>query len=726
MSASEALHKTRIYANQRAAANRCGMWALIVPPVLFAPARSPDFKFNDIVGFVEGSFHDGYIGAFGHFLIVVMAWMYWAAFAACARLYNAVRCDLRKRNIQAEPHETEEYLLRPPLCSRHPMEHGCLAWLAPLSPPLVPLVVYLVFLWNYFQFYAEGRYEQRLADLLLGKSDQLGFHAVWDRAMPTMPWINAPWQTWLGMAGVPVLMFFVYSVYQMMRRYKGPIAGPGTTTGDVEAGPSPTDSHRESPFSHIFPSVAFKNFRSKAMKNVVWAVAVIVVAILAYTIYWHWFSLRQIDLPLVEPAANPLAAIGHAFPARESQIVVTARLPFATIRDLAERAIPSGIHNEMSICDSGGFSGIVASPNLSRDALNLNPEVNSAPPKVQLALQLHGTVGARAFKWIIVNFGFGTLKTKMLPELSGTVDVAANIHGWIAPGIDPHWNLTHQEHLDISVSQAEIKVLGIPIPFKDKVQEVVNQLAPGVIKGALDSISTRLAIRREVERAWKQLFHPLKISSHPDAYAQLIPEAVRLQRLAFVDANYLTVRVAVDGQLETAILAHPPMGQAPTPLPDLAIDPTISPKFHVLLPVGLDLSEINAALQNQFGEQRIELSENMAVVVSNPSVYSKFGALYVKVDIDAENMGLLRRVVGTIFLKCGLNYDPRIQQLWLTDLDFSIETKGVLTKLAVWVLNGAICRRLLRLALTVRQSLTLAERRFGESGWNGWPARRGG
>ena len=45
--------------------------------------------------------------------------------------------------------------------------------------------------------------------------------------------------------------------------------------------------------------------------------------------------------------------------------------------------------------------------------------------------------------------------------------------------------------------------------------------------------------------------------------------------------------------------------------------------------------------------------------------YSKDGALYVKLDIDAESKRLATTLDGTIFLKCGLAYDEASHELHL-------------------------------------------------------------
>jgi hypothetical protein len=424
------------------------------------------------------------------------------------------------------------------------------------------------------------------------------------------------------------------------------------------------------------------------MKKIGVFVVVLVAAVGGFLAYVK-LSPNPILLPLVEPAVDPNAKIDQAFAGRSSQVVVTARLPFSKIRSLAEQAVPPRFQAEYGVPDTSGFSGIRVSPNLARDPLSLAPAANSSPPKVQLGSRLGGTVGVKAFKWIIV----GPLKTKSL-DLGATLNVDANIHGWISPGIDPHWTLTHQEQFGVDVNQAEVKIFDIiRVSLKDEVQKAVNGAAPGMIAKALDAARDKMPIRPKVEEAWKGMFKPVAISSHPQAYALLTPERIRLQKVVFDDPQFLTIRAAIDGKLQTAITGQSPKEPTATPLPNLVVESAISPKFHVLLPLGVELSTLNAALSSQLSNARVELEKGTVVVIKSVNFYSKNGVLYVKMEIDAQNKSLSTQVEGVLFLKCGLDLSKESQVLRLKDVDFSLETKSVLAEAASWLLKDTICRR---------------------------------
>ncbi len=436
--------------------------------------------------------------------------------------------------------------------------------------------------------------------------------------------------------------------------------------------------------------------QSNGGKWIVLGLFVLVVGGVSGYLVYSRFSAHRIVLPLVEPTQNISARVDQLFGQRTSQLVVTARLPFKNLADLAEKAVPARIDHDYGVPDTGGFSGIHVRPHLIRDPLGLAPEVNSTPPKVQLHSRIHGNVDLEAFKWIIAKVTpIGpTIKTKS-PTVTQPVSVDANIGGWISPGIDRQWNLTHQEHFDITMTKADAAIFGvIHISLRDRVQEAVNGAAPGMIHNALDAAMHSLPVRSEVEKIWKEAFKPVKISSNPDAYVLLAPEKIRLQNLAFDNAQFLTVRVALDGRMQTQLTSQAPPAPTPAPLLELTIEPALSPLFHVLLPVGVELSALNSSLQNQLPKTPIDLGSGVTLAVHSLSLYAKSGQLYLKAEVEADNVPLATKASGTIFLKCAIAYDASAQQLRLRDVDFSVETKNMLAQAAAWLVKDTICRRL--------------------------------
>jgi len=348
----------------------------------------------------------------------------------------------------------------------------------------------------------------------------------------------------------------------------------------------------------------------------------------------------------------------------------------------------------MHFPDAQGFSGITARPDLARDAATLAPVVGSAPPKISLGTGLHGRLNVKAFKWIIGTFPIH-FKTKS-PEFSADIDLAARIDGWISPGLNPDWSLSHQEHFDVHVLRASGSTLWGIIHFdaRDRLQKGVDDAAPGMIKAALDTLAAQLHIRTEVEKVWKKLYEPVKIAEQPSAFALLRPEGVRLQKIAFDDPNTWTVRLALDGKCLTEIAGNPPTPSPPNQLPPLVQQSALNPVFHVAVPLAFNLSEVNKAIKARWHQVSVKLDDNSTVEIRDISFDAHGGFLYAKSSIRGENR-LIRAVVdGEIFVHGRPVYDQSSQQIRIEAVGFELKTKSLLQNLAAWLLNDLICKEI--------------------------------
>ncbi len=215
-----------------------------------------------------------------------------------------------------------------------------------------------------------------------------------------------------------------------------------------------------------------------------------------------------------------------------------------------------------------------------------------------------------------------------------------------------------------------------------------------MIKSALESLAAQLPVRAEVEKVWSELHKPQKIADQPSTYALLKPERIRLQNVAFDDPGILTVRVALDGKCVTEITEKPPNAPQPTPLPPLLQEAAISPEFHVVVPVALNLAEVNKEIQSHQNPIALKLDDDSSVEIRDLSLYAKRGLLYARMSIHGENKLLHVIVDGEIFMQGRPQYDDVRQRLTVTDVGFEAKTKSTLQNMAAWLLNDFICKKI--------------------------------
>jgi len=213
--------EVKMYCEYRTKANKAGVWLSFVSPILLALSRSREFKLKDPTGLIEDSIHNGYIAAYGHFIILMLCGYYWISAMACARMREVVIDDGPKKEPADKATRTELYLLRPPFSSASPHTQGKCSRATSLVPLIVGASAYVVFLYYYFGFRADGRDDFRWRDLLLGAPG--GFKAHWDHQNPKTLWINAPEQTWLGLAGLLLIGWWIWSLsHRLSQQHNNP------------------------------------------------------------------------------------------------------------------------------------------------------------------------------------------------------------------------------------------------------------------------------------------------------------------------------------------------------------------------------------------------------------------------------------------------------------------------------------------------------------------------
>ena len=212
--------EVKVFGDYRTSLNRPGAWLIIVPPVLLTLAGRPDFQLRDVFGLVDREFHNGYVGRYGHFIVLILATWYFTASISSWQLREAVKSDLQSDGVANPLSQTEHFFWRH-FWFGNRISHRVLKGMFCGFPLSVACVIYFVYLWNYFHFHEPQRTDNGLHDLLLGVPDQGGFHGVWNRGMKgDAPWINASWQTWISIAGGIVLLFELVAVCTMLRKHE--------------------------------------------------------------------------------------------------------------------------------------------------------------------------------------------------------------------------------------------------------------------------------------------------------------------------------------------------------------------------------------------------------------------------------------------------------------------------------------------------------------------------
>jgi hypothetical protein len=257
---------------------------------------------------------------------------------------------------------------------------------------------------------------------------------------------------------------------------------------------------------------------------------------------------------------------------------------------------------------------------------------------------------------------------------STTLSVAANFD--LAPRIDLRVSLDHADILGISIKSIAER----------KVKEAIAR-AKGSLAGRVSSV---IDLRRRAEEAWKGLFRTIKIPRTSNVWLRITPTALMLDGPKARD-DILTATIVVNATVETFVQAAAPDAAEVTLLPVLTRGPA-DPRFHVALPIVIDLAELNRVLAARLQDPSratVSLGDH-AVIFREIHVMIRGQRVLLSVGVESDDGFWGSKVEGRLVLGASPQLDRARQELSFDQVDFTAGTTQAFLKPAAWLLSPAV------------------------------------
>ena len=374
-----------------------------------------------------------------------------------------------------------------------------------------------------------------------------------------------------------------------------------------------------------------------------------------------------------------------------SVITLNARVPVATLQELAEKEIPHMLVNEERRERwKGKFLGIKTS--VSADVM-LRVERRGKPTvkfnKDELRLQV-------------------PLKFKARIKFRGGVRPNTSSHGRFTVearlklGINPDWK--PNVHVEGGYVWDKKPRIGSG-PISVDISEVVGeQLDKAIGRGAEkleESLEEDLQLRKKAQKAWRKLQQPKQLSKDGPVWLLVKPESIHLQPL-HRDGEDVRMAFALAARLHTLLGELPAQGEE-IPLPNLSPSLPAGDGFVIDIPVSAGYAPLEKLLMKKAAGRRIDLSGG-ELQVTDTSVYGSNGRLVIGAGFTASVPWRLLDTQGRVWVMGRPEYDPVSESLVVRDLDFTRRVNNPLVWTASWVLQDR-----LRSALRQRSVFPLHE-----------------
>lgn len=195
-----------------------------------------------------------------------------------------------------------------------------------------------------------------------------------------------------------------------------------------------------------------------------------------------------------------------------------------------------------------------------------------------------------------------------------------------------------------------------------------------------ERLGTETKLKAAAQRAWDTLSSPIIV---PDGRILINPKSFQASAINGTDRS-INLSVGMVARPELQVAPYPIL-PLPEPLPPLQITPPGN-AVHLALEATVPYSRASAELVQHLGKESIAIGSRK-VQVTNAQVYPAGDRLIVAVDLTGK-------VQGKVYFTGKLGYDPVTAKLFVRELDYELNTRGVLAKIADWLLHDSFRNRI--------------------------------
>lgn len=369
-----------------------------------------------------------------------------------------------------------------------------------------------------------------------------------------------------------------------------------------------------------------------------------------------------------KPAA-PTASYSDKKFKREQEISVLnvpIDISSADLEKSINTQLPNPIFEDNSLDDNGG-------DNLMLKVTKRAP-IRITPLSNNLAVVIPVTIWAKA-GYKIEKFGISLSKYE---DTEFSIDIKFNTK----VSINPDWSVSTftSENGFTWVSKPVIKIGGFEIPITTIVEKIIDQQQPEIAKIIDDQVRGKINLKPYVTQAWQQVQAPILINDEYKTWLKITPQELQMTPITNKGAN-LRVGIGLKAITET-VIGDKPLVDKLMAVPNLRVVPTISDDFEINLVGKISYGEAKRLAFEAVKSQVFEFSNGKKkVTVAAIDIYGQGEEVIAAID-------LIGSLNARVFLRGVPIFDPASNSLVLQNVEFDLDTKNKLVKMANWLAHG--------------------------------------
>lgn len=234
------------------------------------------------------------------------------------------------------------------------------------------------------------------------------------------------------------------------------------------------------------------------------------------------------------------------------------------------------------------------------------------------------------------------------------------------------FTFSRKPYLDFGVVDVDITSI-VKTALKENMSSITSAID--------DEVPSMIPLRDYMENAWKEMQTPILMDSAYQAWLILKPNYIMMQPLVF-DSKKVTLNAGIETFIETQLGEKPRTGKT-LPLASPYIKDKIDKVFTLEVPVTIDFKFATELARRNLKDSVFTVSKKKQVKIDDIEIYGKGGDVFIKAMLSGNFEGL-------VYLRGKPSIDTVKNVIYFADLDFDINTKNGLLKIADWLAHGTL------------------------------------
>lgn len=374
-------------------------------------------------------------------------------------------------------------------------------------------------------------------------------------------------------------------------------------------------------------------------------------------------SCSSSKLPTEKPAEKYTAFNYEPLP---STISLPVEMKVASLEALLNRQLTGLIYEDNSLDDNGGDNIMVKA--WKKENIKLSFENGQFSYRVPLKLWIKAG-------WKIEQFGLSLSDYREL-----NAEIALKFHSSVV--VNKDWSVTTVTFSDgyewLTKPTLKIGPVELPITF---IADMIIKYNTATINTAIDNgLQQSLDLKTTATQAWVELQKPILLSEEYGLWIRVSPKAV--SAMPIYGAKGIIRHTSSIQAVTECFTGKKPLSQVNPVLPGLTTVNKLSDEFLANVVSYISYEYLDSITRKMLINTAYTSGKNK-VTITGLSIYGNESKMIIATDVTGS-------INGKLYFAGLPMYRAADSCIYLSDLQFSIQTKNVLLKSAAWLANSGI------------------------------------